>query len=144
MKEQNLEILQEIYSGVDMGQKAMEGYMASLNDENMKNDFQQHLNEYMDIKSQTMKLLSDKGEMPTTNPVGSAILWGSVGMDKLMGLDTSKAAEKMIAGGSMGITNMTKLVNSYPQAEQPVKDLASRLITVEQGHIESMKKYLKH
>lgn len=42
----------------------------------------------------------------------------------------------------MGVTEMTKQLNSYQGSDQAVRGLAERHIKTEQDNIEEMKKYL--
>ena len=55
---------------------------------------------------------------------------------------TSHMAELMIKGSSMGITQMTKVLNDYQPPRKEVTELANRLITAEQNNIDRLKAYL--
>jgi len=63
-------------------------------------------------------------------------------MNTLINSSDSHIAQMVIQGSTMGITQMTKLLNSKPNADGPSAQIAKEFIYKEQDNIEEMKKYL--
>ncbi|MNV92936.1 hypothetical protein D3C71_1875730 [compost metagenome] len=54
----------------------------------------------------------------------------------------SHIAEMIIQGSTMGITDVTKHINKYDEADIDIVKLAKRLLKIEEQNIEEMKPYL--
>jgi hypothetical protein len=63
-------------------------------------------------------------------------------MNTLTDSSTTHIAEMMIEGSTMGITDITKILNHLDHADAGAKELAEEYLDCERKHIASMKKYL--
>ncbi len=64
-------------------------------------------------------------------------------MQTVMDTSCSHVAELMMNGSNMGIINLTKILNSFPNASPAVKDLCNRFVAEEQENIQRMKGFLQ-
>ena len=66
----------------------------------------------------------------------------SEAMIKLGGNDTSKQAQMLILGSTMGIVDVTRALKQNPDSPKSVRLLASDFLAVEERNVEILKQYL--
>lgn len=87
-------------------------------------------------------LLEHHSEEKSPNPMAKSMAWLKTNMQ--MGIDESDqtAADLMTDGCNMGIKSLYKYMNQYPDADNPAKELCSRLISIEQELRKCIRPYL--
>ena len=76
------------------------------------------------------------------SPVAKAMARVSSTMKSLVNPTTSKLAEMVIQGNTMGATELKKQLNAYRGSNPSVVSLAQRQLKSEEKNIEDMKQYL--
>ena len=66
----------------------------------------------------------------------------SVGINTMISNTPSHIADMLIKGSTMGVTEMTKSLNSYKDADPDIQALADRFIKLEQDNIDRLMKFL--
>ena len=69
-------------------------------------------------------------------------IWTGVQWNTLTDDSASHIADMVIQGDTMGITSLTKELNSHPVTNAGVRNLAQELLSEEHTYIEQMKQYL--
>lgn len=87
-----------------------------------------------------LKKYEDQGKEPSAMAKGMS--WAKTNMKMAMEKSDRTVADLMTDGCNMGIKSLNKYKNQYPAAEQRVKDLADRLISLEQNMVNEMRGYL--
>jgi hypothetical protein len=137
-------VLNSIYRGARIGSESVENILPKTEHPGFRDDLRTQENEYESICKEAANRLMEMGNMP--DPIGNSkkvYMRAAVNMSTMTNCDTSHLAEIMIKGSTMGITNMTKILNGYQNPNPEVAGLAQKLITTEQQNIERLKVYLQ-
>ena len=78
------------------------------------------------------------------SPVAKAMSRVTSTMKSLVNPSTSKLAEMMIQGNTMGVTELKKQLNAYHGSNPAIVSLAKRQLNMEEKNIEEMKKYCRN
>jgi len=136
--------LNNIYQCAKTGSRTISGLMPKIENANFRTDLKTQDDAYRSIQTEAAKQLMQMGETPSDiSPFKKAGMWANVNMSTLLKTDASHLAELMISGSTMGITNVTKVMNNYQNPNPQVADLANRFIQNEQGNIDRMKVHLR-
>ena len=88
-------------------------------------------------------MLEERGESSPGPGTFSKVSSGVMTAVKMMSDNSSsKIAEMVIQGNTMGITKGTKHLNDYTGNDRQVQALAKKLIATEQANVEQMKPFL--
>lgn len=136
-------ILNDIYRNAQSGSQSICDLMPKVTNSTFRDDLKAQGNEYKDIARLASDQIIQMGDTPSEfGALQRAGMWASVNSKTMMNSDTTHLAEMMIQGSTMGITNMTKVINNYQNPNPQVKALADRLINTENQNIERLKTYL--
>lgn len=138
-----IKLLRECNAGVKMGVTSIDEVLHAVKDEKMKKILTDNKQEHEKLGGETTRLLndySDEGKEP--NPIAKGMSWIKVNMK--LGMDNSDAtvADLMVDGCDMGIKSLSRYLNQYAAAEEKVKDIAKRLIKLEEDFSVKMRDYL--
>lgn len=90
---------------------------------------------------QELKRFQDEGKDP--NPVVSGMSWMKTeAMLMMKENDDAAIADLMTDGCNMGVKSLNRYLNQYKSADERSKDIAKRLIHLEQTLAEQMRDYL--
>ncbi len=143
-KNNEASVLNSIYRGAATGSQSICDLLPKTDNPQFRTELNAQEQQYEAIKVAAAAKLKAMGVEP--EPVGlmkQAGMKAVSGMHTMLNSDTSHLAELMINGSNMGITNMTKILNGYPNPQPDIKHLADRLIQVEKDNIERLKNYLQ-
>ena len=141
--DQNNLLLEEVYKAAQMGLDATNIILKKVKVEPLKDYLTSQSKNYTALSDDVKKELKRRGDSPKDTPLwDKAMLWGSIQMNTLTDMSDTKIAEMMINGSTMGIVDITKKMNEYPEAEKATRELCRRFIQHEERHIENMKGYL--
>lgn len=140
----DVQLLGSITETADMARDSLKHVIDKTENPMLKSALEKQFVQYENIyQSAELLLMSKAGRRPQkTNP--ALKMYSHLVSDVKAATaedSTSKIAEMVIQGSTMGITEMTKQLRDY-QGDPAVRDLAQRHIKVEQANIEEMKKYL--
>lgn len=138
-----IKLLRECNAGIKMGVESIDEVVDKVKDEKMKKLLTDSKQEHEKLETETTQLLneySDEGKDP--NPIAKGMSWMKVNIK--LGLDNSDAtvADLMVDGCDMGVKSLSRYLNQYSAAEEKVKDIAKRLIKIEEELSEKMREYL--
>ena len=138
------ELLNTISETADMGCESLRQVLEKTEDGGLKHALQTQLAEYEKHYSAASKLLEVYGQgTPTASPVAKINSRITVDVKTLFAENpTSKIAEMVMQGSTMGVTKVTKALHAYSGNHEEIKTLAERLIKTEEANIEEMKKFL--
>ncbi|MSD39468.1 hypothetical protein GKD81_15815, partial [Faecalibacterium prausnitzii] len=112
-------------------------------DETFHQALEQQLTEYEKLYGATGKMLRERGQEPKgLNPMVKASSEMMSAMKTMADHSTSKIAEMMIQGNTMGMTKSLKHLHDYHGKDERVRDLANKLLKTEEANIQQMKKFL--
>ena len=144
MKEQNLNILDEINKGATMGMDAISFISDKVKDDTFKEVLDIEYNKYEDISKRVNDIYanySDK-EPHETNTMNKAMTWYGIQMRTMNDDSNSKLSELLMQGTNMGIIEGRRLINQNPHAAEDVKSILNNFVVMQEDSVETLKKYL--
>ena len=140
-----LSLLEAMYKNVRMGSDSIMDIMPKVSDENMRTELTNELERYEEFSKEIENIILNMGE--EAKDQGMMAKLGtkmSVAMNTMVDSTTSHIAEMMIQGGTMGITDATKLLREYENTScsEDALDIARRIIKYEEETVERLKKFL--
>jgi len=137
-------VLQSIYKSAQTGSQSVEDVLDQVVSPRLKEDLTRHCSEYKRISDEAEDYLDRLGasvkEPGLMSKLGMKL---GVEMETMLDTTSSHIAELMINGSTMGIINITKIMNGYPDAADSTKQLSRRFLDAERDNIERMKQYLQ-
>jgi hypothetical protein len=140
-----INLLEAIYKNVRMGADSIIDIMPKVGDENLRSELTSELKRYEEFSAEIEKYILNLGEEAKDQGILAKLgTKMSVAMNTMMDSTTSHIAEMMIKGGTMGITDATKLLREYENTScsEDVLSLAKRVIKYEEETVERLKKFL--
>lgn len=137
-------MLECISQTADMGRDSLTQVMDKTDNNQFRQVLRAQRDEYDQLYREAAQMQSARGQSPKeAMPMAKMSSRISSMMKTAMASDTtSKIAEMVIQGSTMGVTEVTKNLNDYDGSNHQLKNLAEKLIKTEQSNIEQMKKYL--
>lgn len=140
----DVQMLNSVSTTADMGRDSLNHVIEKAVNPQLKSALQSQFTEYDSTYKAAEQLLKAKGQKP--QKIGGSIKAYShlVSNIKTLTADnaTSKIAEMVIQGSTMGVTEMTKQLHDYNGNDKAICSLAEKHIQTEQANIEEMKKFL--
>lgn len=142
MKTGETELLEHMIKSCEMGIEGINSILKRVKDSSLRDELMHEAQEYQLIHMEAERMLSERGEAPKgIGAVAKVSTELMTEMQTAFDESTSKLADMMIKGTTMGVTKSLKLLNSYV-GDEKVKDLCVRLRTLEENRISKLKNYL--
>lgn len=141
--DENVEMLNYIYQNAEMGKVTIDQILKEVKDIEFRDVLKEQLKDYQYVVNRCDSLLNAEGRLPKSIDVMPKIMsYFKIKFDTLKDDTSSHIAEMMMQGSNMGITDITRNLNKYKNVDDNIKDLASRLLKIEQDNVETLKPYL--
>lgn len=138
-----IKLLRECDAGVKMGVASIDDVVDHVHSDR----FRQRLNgckkEHEALDRELQGLLDryhDDGKDP--NPVAKGMSWVKTNMRLQMDASDASIAGLMTDGCNMGIKSLSKYLNQYQAADETSKDIAKRLVDIEERFTEDIRQFL--
>ena len=142
-KHNDTELIQFIYQNAEMGKHGLSQLIDKTDDVPFRQALESQLHEYQNIMDSSQQLLKQRGISPDS--VGSTAKAMSSMMTTFKTLSdhsTSKMAEMLVEGNTMGIVKITKHLKEYPDASSEAIALANQLLHTEENNVHQTKSFL--
>lgn len=140
---QDIELLNQIHQNADMGRDSVRHVIQLSNDSQFLHVLNSQLDEYEEAYDESGEMLRAQGiQAEDASPMAKAMSRVTSTIKSLVNPTTSKLAEMMIQGNTLGVTELKKQLNAYHGSNPTVVSLAQRQLKTEEKNIEEMKKYL--
>lgn len=138
------DILNHVHQTADMGRQTLNHLIALTENEELKSTLERQVKAYNQTCTLSEEMLKERHSETIDNAKTTSVLMANIMSElKLMTNPTaSKLADMAIQGSSMGITKLTKLLNSYAGADKTVLTFAQNEIETEEQNIEALKTFL--
>ena len=137
------DFLSEIYRGAKMGVETINNLLTKVNDNKIYDELKYQLRTYEEIANEAYLELEKRNsqfkDISLMNKINAKM---SVGFNTILSNSPSHVADMLIKGNTMGVTGITKTLNSHVNADEDIKSLAERFIKIEQDNIERLRKFL--
>ena len=143
MKENNINILDEISKGCSMGENALKDIMEKAEDNDFKNLLRKHLEQYKTISKKIDDLYNDYSddEPQELNVMEKTMTWYGIQMRTMTDSSTSKLAELLMQGNNMGIIEGRKLLNNKEMSKD-IEKVTDEFVRMQEKAVEELKEYL--
>ena len=144
MKNQDLNILDEVNKGATMGMDAISYVSEKVEDNDFKNVLETEYTKYQKISQRVNDLYSqysDK-EPHETNAMNKMMTWYGIQMKTMTDNTTSKLSELLMQGTNMGIIEGRRLLNENEDIAPNVKNILNDFVVMQEDSVETLKKYL--
>lgn len=144
MKNEDLNILDEINKGATMGMDAISFISDKVDDHQFKGIISGEYDKYKEISERVNNLYNNYSDKKPheTNQFNKAMTWYGIQMKTISDASTSKLSELLMQGTNMGIIEGRRLINQNPNADSNVKSILHEFVTMQEDSVETLKKYL--
>lgn len=143
IEQDTIKLLRECDAGVKMGISSIDEVLDLVKSENMKNYLTECRAEHDKLDSEIQKELDrfkDEGKNP--NPMAKGMSWIKTNVKLAFNESDETIADLMTDGCNMGVKSLNKYLNEYEAADEKSKDIAKRLINLEERLAVDIRQYL--
>lgn len=143
IEQDTIKLLRECDAGVKMGVASIDEVLDQVQSGALKQYLTECKKKHETLKNEIQALLEkyhDDGKEPT--PIAKGMSWMKINMK--MGMDNSDQtiADLMTDGCNMGVKTLNQYLNQYKAADEDSKDIAKRLINLEEQLALEIRKFL--
>lgn len=136
-------VLNELFRISKMGMEASEIILPRTRGHKLSEQIKRQDEGYINLMEKARAMLKQQSEEPEGVGKGAQrMLQGAVKANTFMRHDPQHIAELMVRGATMGIVNMTKVLNHTPDCDVETRKVAEKYISTEEQNIDRMKGFL--
>ena len=143
VEQDTIKLLRECDAGVKMGVSSIEDVLDNVRSGEMKRILETCKAEHDKLETEIRGLLEkyhDDGKDP--NPMAKSMSWMKTNMKLAMNESDATIADLMTDGCNMGVKSLNMYLNQYTAADEVSKDIAKRLINLEEKLAIDLREYL--
>lgn len=133
IEQDTIKLLRECDAGVKMGVSSIRDVLDKVRADGLKQCLTECKEKHEKLESEINELLEefhDEGKEP--NPMAKGMSWIKTNMKLTMDESDATIAELMTDGCNMGVKSLNQYLNQYQAADERSKDVAKRLIDLEE------------
>ena len=133
IEQDTIKLLRECDAGVSMGISSIEDVLSHVKNETLKTLLTDCKNEHHKLDGEIQHLLEryrDDGKEPAM--IAKGMSWMKTNMKLAMEESDATIADLMTDGCNMGVKSLNKYLNQYEGADETSKDIAKKLINLEE------------
>lgn len=138
-----IKLLRECDAGVKMGVSSITEVVDHVKNEDFRRSLTKCKAEHDKLSDEIQSLLDDyhdDGKSP--NPIAKGMSWMKTNMTLMADSSDSSIADIMTDGCNMGVKSLARYLNQYKAADEFSKDIAKRLISLEEQLGADIRRYL--
>ncbi len=143
IEQDTVKLLRECNAGIKMGVSSIDDCFDSVKSAELRQTLTDSRNEHQRLGDETHEMLlayHDEGKEP--NPIAKGMSWMKTNV-KLSWEPGDKCVADLITDGcNMGVKSLNRYLNEYGAAEEKAKDIAKKLIAMEDELAKNMRAYL--
>ena len=143
IEQDTIKLLRECDAGIKMGVDSIEDVLDSVHSDHLQQTLNTCKREHDKLKTEVDSLLHkyhDDGKNP--NPIAQGMSIMKTGMKLAMNESDQTIAGLITDGCNMGVKSLNRYLNQYEAADEVSKDIAKRLIHLEEKLAEDIRQYL--
>ena len=143
IEQDTIKLLRECDAGVKMGITSIDDVLSHVQKEDFYKKLTTCKEEHDKLQGEIQQLLGkyhDQGKNP--NPIAKGMSWMKTNMKLGMEDTDSTIADLMTDGCNMGVKSLNRYLNQYKAADEVSKDMAKRLINLEEKLAVDIRQYL--
>jgi len=138
-----IKLLRECDAGVKMGIQSIDDVLDHVHADDLKERLSYCKTEHQKLENEIQSLLDsyhDDGKEP--NPIAKGMSWVKTNMKLAVDSSDSTISNIMTDGCNMGVKSLNQYLNQYKAADERSKDIAKRLIHLEEQMSAGVQSYL--
>ena len=143
IEQDTIKLLRECDSGVKMGVTSIDDVLKNVSSaefEKLLTDCKKE-HEKLEVEiEQQLQRFKDDGKDP--NPIAKGMSWMKTNMKLMVDESDKTIADLMTDGCNMGVKSLNRYLNEYEAADEFTKDIAKRLINLEERLAIDIRKFL--
>ena len=143
VEQDTIKLLRECDAGVKMGIASIDDVLERVEKEKLFDLLSTCKNEHDSLQTEIQQQLDkykDEGKNP--NPIAKGMSWMKTNMKLSMEDTDATIADLMTDGCNMGVKSLNRYLNQYKAADEVSKDMAKRLINLEEKLAVDIRGYL--
>ncbi len=144
MAEQDtVKLLRECDAGIKMGIASMDEVIDYIRDDTFRERLSQYKDRHILLQEETSKLLekyNDEGK--DLNPNAKGMSWVKTNVKLVFNESDQTIADLVTDGCNMGVKFLNKYLNQYDEADESSKNVAKKLINLEEDLSTQIRRYL--
>lgn len=143
IEQDTIKLLRECDAGVKMGVASIDDILDQVGSDDLKQSLTACKQEHEKLKDEIQTLLEryhDDGKEP--NPIAKGMSWMKTNMKMGMNSSDQTIADLMTDGCNMGVKSLNQYLNQYKVADEVSKDIAKRLIHLEEQLAIDIRRFL--
>ena len=143
VQQDTIKLLRECDAGVKMGISSIDDVLDHVTDRSFREKLSVCRREHDQLQEEIRQLLEkyrDDGKDP--NLIAKGMSWMKTNMKLTMEDTDATVADLMTDGCNMGVKSLNRYLNQYKAADEVSKDIAKRLINLEQQLTIDIRQYL--
>lgn len=138
-----IELLKECNAGIKMGVTSIDEVLDNTENKQLKKILTDNKEAHQQLGSETHSLLNQYDE-PSKEPniMAKSMSWIKTNVMLSMNDSDNTIADLITDGCNMGVKSLNRYLNKYAAADEKSKDIAKKLIQIEQQLATDMRPYL--
>ena len=143
IEQDTIKLLRECDAGTKMGISSIDDVLEQVKKEDFRRKLTECREEHEELQIEILQELEkyqDEGKNP--NPIAKGMSWMKTNMKLSMEPTDATIADLMTDGCNMGVKSLNRYLNQYKAADEVSKDMAKRLINLEEKLAVDIRQYL--
>lgn len=143
IEQDTIKLLRECDAGIKMGVSAIDEVLEYVESQELKSCLLKSMEEHEKIKGNLLELLNeyhDDGKEPSAMAKGMS--WIKTNFKLSVSESDDVVADLITDGCNMGVKSLYKYLNQYKSADEKSKNMAKKLISIEENLMANMRKFL--
>ena len=139
-----VKLLRECDAGVKMGTASIKEVLDYVSANDLRQRLENCMSEHEKLENEIKNLLDryhDDGKKP--NPMAKGMSWVKTNVKLAVDEQDASIADLMTDGCNMGVKSLNQYLNQYQAADEVSKDIAKRLINLEEKLVVDIRSYLQ-
>ena len=143
MNSDTMNLLTECQAGIRMGEAAFKQVLPHAKDKELRHLLEVAKTTHATLGDEIHRMISDNGKTPKdAHPVARAMSSVKIGATLMVKASDKSIANLMTDGCDMGVKSLSRYLNQYAAADEKSKDIAKRLIQLEEQLSKDLREYL--
>ena len=143
VEQDTIKLLRECDAGVKMGVESINEVIDYVHSDKLRQRLEKCKEEHNKLDREIQEQLDkfhDEGKDP--NPIAKGMSWMKTNMKLVINESDNTIADLMTDGCNMGVKSLNKYLNEYEAADEVSKDIAKRLINLEEELAVDIREFL--
>lgn len=143
IEKDTIRLLRECSAGIKMGVSSIEEVLPKVKSEKLSKMLHQCKVKHEELEQKTHDLLVEYGdEEKQPNPIAKGMSWIKTAVKLNMDESDQTIADLITEGCDMGKRSLNKYLNEYEAAQEKAKDIAKKLIAIEDDLVIELQEFL--